>query len=199
LVSNATFQSVLRSCFACQNRYFERLGVGHVTAITSGVELNVKGKFLLLFCCYCSTLQHCLGLNVAQLRGRSTSPLAFHASRRATRFYSRYRLRTTWWAPEKSKDIVARARSFRVRLSWRRIEAPTRSSAIGTEVSAERHKSACRSTAGEDQQALRICGSEGRRWLQACSTRYGCSARAMPTRLWAAGCSQPCHGVCVAD
>ena len=129
----------------------------------------------------------------------AAGPLAIHASRRATRFYSRYRLRTTWWAPEKSKDIVARARSFRVRLFWRRIEAPTRSSAIGTEVSAGRHKSACRSTAGEDQQALRICGSEGRRWLQACSTRYGCSARAMPTRLWAAGCSQPCHGVCVAD
>ena len=24
---NATFQSVLRNCFACQNRYFQRLGV----------------------------------------------------------------------------------------------------------------------------------------------------------------------------
>jgi hypothetical protein len=93
--------------------------------------------------------------------------VAFHASRRAWRFYSRYRLRTTWWAPEKSKDIIAaRARSFRVRQSWRRIEAPTRSSAIGTEVSAERHKSACCSTAGEDQQGLRMYGWEGRRWLQ---------------------------------
>ena len=29
----------------------------------------------------------------------------------------------------------------------------------GVEVSAGRHKSACRSTAGEGQQALRICGS----------------------------------------
>ena len=40
---------------------------GHVTAITSEAELNVKGKFLLLFCCYCSTLQHCSALNVGQL------------------------------------------------------------------------------------------------------------------------------------
>jgi hypothetical protein len=44
----------------------------------------------------------------------------------------------------------------------------------GVEVSAGRHKSACRSTRPEreDQQALRNCGSEGRRWLQACSTCY---------------------------
>ena len=30
----------------------------------------------------------------------------------------------------------------------------------GVEVSAERHKSNCRSTAGEDQQGLRLCGLE---------------------------------------
>ena len=50
---------------------------GHVTAITSEAELNVGGKsltlgsvcsrILLLFCCYCSTLQHCSALNVGVL------------------------------------------------------------------------------------------------------------------------------------
>jgi hypothetical protein len=84
--------------------------------------------------------------------------------------------------------------------SWSKHQLVRRAQMGGVEVSAGRHKSAsCRSTAGEDQQALRICGSEGRRWLQACSTCYGCSARAMPTRRCAAGCSQPCHGVWVAD
>ena len=36
----------------------------------------------------------------------------------------------------------------------------------GVEVSAGRHKSDCRSTAGEDQQGLRVCGLEGRRSMQ---------------------------------
>ena len=36
----------------------------------------------------------------------------------------------------------------------------------GDEHSAERHKSDCRSTAGEDQQGLRLCGLEGRRSMQ---------------------------------
>ena len=75
--------------FCLSKQVFRAFGScnGHVTAITSGVELNVKGKFLLLFCCYCSTLQHCLGLNVGQpyprlgrtLRGcdtRATTPTA---------------------------------------------------------------------------------------------------------------------------
>ena len=96
----------------------------------------------------------------------ATNSTAFHAFRRASRFYSWYRLRPAWWAPAKSKDIAARARSFRVRQFAWLIEAPRRSSAIGTEVLAGGHKSDCRSTAGEDQQGLRICGSRGRRWLQ---------------------------------
>ena len=96
----------------------------------------------------------------------AAGPIPFHAFRRACAFYSWYRLRPTWWAPEKSKDIAACARSFRVRqIAWL-IEAPRRSSAIGTEVSAGRHKSDCRSTAGEDQQGLRLCGLEGRRSMQ---------------------------------
>ena len=91
---------------------------------------------------------------------------AFHAFRRACGFYSWYRLRPAWWAPAKSKDIAARARSFRVRQFAWLIEAPRRSSAIGTEVLAGGHKSDCRSTAGEDQQGLRFCGLEGRRCMQ---------------------------------
>ena len=96
----------------------------------------------------------------------AAGPIPFHAFRRACAFYSWYRLRPTWWAPEKSKDIAACARSFRVRQFAWLIEATRRSSAIGTEVSAERHKSDCRSTAGEDQQGLRVCGLEGRRSMQ---------------------------------
>ena len=46
--------------------------------------------------------------------GGAAGPIAFHASRRAYGFYSRYRLRPTWWAPAKSKGIAARARSFRM-------------------------------------------------------------------------------------
>ena len=62
------------------------------------------------------------------------------------------------------------------------MEAPTRASAIGTEVSAERHKSDRRSTAGVDQQGIRICGLKGaalvavvqcRLWLLAAAR--GCS------------------------
>ena len=123
-----------------------------------------------------------------------TSPVAFHASRRATRFYSLSLPFAAWWSPQGSDDTAARARTVRVRPSWSVWQRARRAQMGGMEVSAERHKSACRSTAGEDQQGLRVCVLEGRRWLQACSTRYGCSARAMPTRLWAAGCSQPCHG-----
>ena len=105
----------------------------------------------------------CYQVNLA--RG-AAGPIPFHASRRACGFYSWYRLRPTWRAPEKSKDIVARARPFRVRQFAWLVEAPRRSSANGTEVSAGRHKSDCRSTAGEDQQGLRFCGLEGRRCMQ---------------------------------
>ena len=96
----------------------------------------------------------------------SASPKAFHASRRACAFYSWYRLRPTWWAPAKSKDIVARARSFRVRPFWPERRRMSRASTKCTEVLAGRHKSDCRSTAGEDQQGLRFCGLEGRRCMQ---------------------------------
>ena len=61
---------------------------------------------------------------------------------------------------------VARGRTARVRQFAWLIEAPRRSSAIGTEVLAGGHKSDCRSTAGEDQQGLRVCGLEGRRSMQ---------------------------------
>ena len=67
---------------------------------------------------------------------RENRPLA-----RINRENSRYRLRPAWWSPEKSKDIVARARSLRVRQSWWHMMAPTRPSTIGTEVSTERWNS----------------------------------------------------------
>ena len=96
----------------------------------------------------------------------AAGPIPFHAFRRACAFYSWYRLRPTWWAPAKSKDIVARARSFRVRPFWPERRRMSCASTKCTEVLAERHKSDCRSTAGEDQQGLRLCGLEGRRSMQ---------------------------------
>jgi hypothetical protein len=80
--------------------------------------------------------------------------------------YSWYRLRPAWWAPAKSKDIVARARSFRVRPFGPERLRMSCASTKCTEVLAERHKSDCRSTAGEDQQGLRLCGLEGRQLVQ---------------------------------
>ena len=64
--------------FCLSKQVFRAFGScnGHVTAITSGVELNVKGKFLLLFCCYCSTLQHCLGLKGLDHAPAETSRLS---------------------------------------------------------------------------------------------------------------------------
>ena len=44
-------------------------------------------------------------------------------------------------------------------------QIPSASYTVGLP-SAERHKSDCRSTAGEDQQGLRVCGLEGRRSMQ---------------------------------
>jgi hypothetical protein len=93
-------------------------------------------------------------------------PMAFHAFRRACGFYSWYRLRPAWWAPAKSKDTAACARSFRMPPFWSERRRMSRASTKCTEVLAERHKSDCRSTAREDQQGLRVCGLEGRRSMQ---------------------------------
>ena len=66
LVFNATFQRAFCGAVLLAKTGISSVCVqfgscnGHVTAITSDAELNVKEKFLLLFCCYCSTLQHCL-------------------------------------------------------------------------------------------------------------------------------------------
>jgi hypothetical protein len=122
-----------------------------------------SAKLCALWCAGSDALA--LYLNLCVSRG-ATNSIPFHAFRRACRFNSWYRLRPTCRAPEKSKDIAACARSFRVRQFAWLIEAPRRSSAIGTEVSAERHKSDCCSTAGEDQEGLRLCGLEGRRSMQ---------------------------------
>jgi hypothetical protein len=91
---NTTFQSVLRSCFYLAKRVFPGFGScnGHVTAITYGAELNVGGKsrtlgsvclrILLLFCCYCSTLQHCsvpnVGVLYTQAQDAGLYPAASH-------------------------------------------------------------------------------------------------------------------------
>ena len=91
---------------------------------------------------------------------------AFHAFRRACGFYSLSLPFAAWWSPHKSKDMGARARTVRVRPSWSVWQRARRAQMGGMEVSAERHKSDCRSTAGEDQQGLRVCGLEGRRSMQ---------------------------------
>ena len=93
-------------------------------------------------------------------------PMAFHAFRRAWAFNSLSLPFAAWWSPEESKDMAARARTVRVRPSrseWQRVR---RARMGGIMVSAGRHKSDCRSTAGEDQQGLRLCGLEGRRSMQ---------------------------------
>ena len=92
--------------------------------------------------------------------------MAFHAFRRAWAFNSLSLPFAAWWSPEESKDMAARARTVRVRPSrseWQRVR---RARMGGIMVSAGRHKSDCRSTAGEDQQGLRVCGLEGRRSMQ---------------------------------
>ena len=66
----------------------------------------------------------------------------------------------------KIQGHVARAQSFRVRPFWPERRRMSRASTKCTEVLAGRHKSDCRSTAGEDQQGLRVCGLEGRRSMQ---------------------------------
>ena len=92
--------------------------------------------------------------------------MAFHAFRRACGFYSLSLPFAAWWSPHKSKDMGARARTVRVRPSWSVWQRARRAQMGGMEVSAGRHKSDCRSTAGEDQQGLRLCGLEGRRSMQ---------------------------------
>ena len=82
------------------------------------------------------------------------------------RFYSLSLPFAAWWSPEESKDMGARARPLRMRPSWSEHQRVRRAQMGGIEVSAGRHKSDCRSTAGEDQQGLRVCGLEGRRSMQ---------------------------------
>ena len=105
-------------------------------------------------------------LHLSHVGKGSASPSAFHASRRATRFYSLSLPFAAWWSPDKSNDMAARARTVRVPPSWSEHQRVRRAQTAGAEVSAERHKSACCSTAGEDQQGLRLCGLEGRRCMQ---------------------------------
>ena len=93
-------------------------------------------------------------------------PIPFHAFRRACAFYSLSLPFAAWWSPEESKDMGARARTVRVRPSWSVWQRARRAQMGGMEVSAGGHKSDCRSTAGEDQQGLRLCGLEGRRCMQ---------------------------------
>ena len=66
MVSTLHSRAFCGAGFYLAKRVFPGFGScnGHVTAITSEAELNVKGNFLLLFCCYCSTLQHCSALKV---------------------------------------------------------------------------------------------------------------------------------------
>ena len=52
--------------------------------------------------------------------------------------------------------MAARARPLRVQPSRSEYQRARRAQMGGAEVSAERHKSDCRSTAGEDQQGLRV-------------------------------------------
>ena len=92
--------------------------------------------------------------------------MAFHAFRRACGFYSLSLPFAAWWSPQGSDDMAARARPLRVQPSRSEYQRARRAQMGGAEVSAERHKSDCRSTAGEDQQGLRVCGLEGRRSMQ---------------------------------
>ena len=71
----------------------------------------------------------------------------------------------------------------------------------GVEVSAERHKSDCCSTAGEDQQGHfeSAAWKGGVRCSYAVQAMGAWLARCGRLRPCAAGCSQPCHGVCVSD
>jgi hypothetical protein len=119
----------------------------------------------------------------------AADPIPFHASRRACAFYSLSLRFAAWWSPQGSNDMAARARPLRVQPSRSEYQRARRAQVGGAEVSAERHKSDCRSTAGEDQEGLRLCGLEGRRSMQRCRAGYGCLAGAMPTRRCAAGCS----------
>ena len=92
--------------------------------------------------------------------------MAFHAFRRACRYYSLSLPFAAWWSPQGSDDMAARARPLRVQPSRSEYQRARRAQMGGAEVSAERHKSDCRSTAGEDQQGLHVCGLEGRRSMQ---------------------------------
>ena len=101
----------------------------------------------------------------ARAKGGANSE-AFHAFRRACGFYSLSLPFAAWWSPEESKDMGVRARLLRTHPSWSEHQRVRRAQMGGIMVLAERHKSDCRSTAGEDQQGLRVCGLEGRRSMQ---------------------------------
>ena len=137
-----------------------------------------------VFADHCRTLK-AIAASIAGVRGLllcagawtrgAAGPIPFHAFRRACAFYSWYLLRPTWWAPENPRTLPhARAPSACGKL---------RGSLRLQGVRAHRYRglggppqSDCRSTAGEDQQGLRVCGLE----------RAAFDA-VMPCRLWLLG------------
>ena len=103
--------------------------------------------------------------------------MAFHAFRRACRFYSLSLPFDAWWSPQGSDDMAARARPLRVQPSRSEYQRARRAQMGGAEVSAERHK----------QERLPLHGRRG-------PTRPSCLwlGRAafdavMPCRLWVLG------------
>ena len=123
-------------------------------------------RFLFLTCDVARvTLESGRGYLPLASRG-AAGPMAFHASRRACGFYSCSLAFAACWSPQGSDYTGACARSFRMPPSWSKHQRVRSAQMGGVEVSAERHKSDCRSTAGEDQQGLRVCGLEGRRLMQ---------------------------------
>ena len=106
----------------------------------------------------------CITISIYYKGGANSE--AFNAFRRACGFYSLSLPFAAWWSPQGSDDMAARARTVRVQPSRSEYQRARRAQMGGAEVSAERHKSDCRSTAGEDQQGLRFCGLEGRRSMQ---------------------------------
>ena len=125
-------------------------------------------------------------------------------------------LRPTWWGrrqnsrapPPRHAHVLSACRRLAFWSEHRRMSR-VRAQSVPTEVSAERHKSDCRSTVGEDQQGLkqglRLCGLEGpsgvrcsdaveqcRLWLLVCLARWLARCRSVVVVQRPAGCSQPC-------
>jgi hypothetical protein len=63
-------------------------------------------------------------------------PMAFHAFRRACRFYSLSLPFAAWWSPQGSDDMAARARPLRVQPSRSEYQRARRAQMGGAEVSA---------------------------------------------------------------